>query len=342
MRGCTHTEKTCTSKGSGLKSPCSTGFIFLILFPVMLLHQGYTFSQDHEATPFKISVFVRMITLNATVLDSKGNQVSGLTKEDFQVYEDGIIQEIEYFGREDIPVTVGIVIDNSGTMKPKRAEVIAAALAFARASNPKDQMFVVHFNENISLGLPDSMLFTDKVDQLENALSRINANGLTALYDAVAMALDHLNKGDLDKKALIVIADGEDNASKQSQEKVLAAADKSNAIIFTIDIFDETNPDRNPRVLKQLAKTTGGEAFLPDSITEIVSICKRIALDIRSQYSIAYIPTNNTQDGKFRALKVTARTRDGRRLFVRTRTGYFAPFKTQPIPANERPHENAN
>jgi VWFA-related protein len=283
-----------------------------------------------------------MIALNATVRDGNGGLVSGLAKEDFQIYEDGVLQQIEYFGREDIPVTAGIVIDNSGTMGPKRAEVVAAALMFARSSNPKDQMFVVHFNENVSFGLPDTMPFTDNVAQLENALSRITAKGLTALYDAVAVALDHLNKGNLDKKVLIVISDGEDNASKQTLEKVLTAAGKSNAIIYTIYIFDEINHDRNPRALKQLAKATGGEAFSPDSITEIVSICKRIALDIRSQYSIAYLPTNNKQDGKFRAIKVKAETKDGRRLIIRTRAGYYAPMSTQPLPASRNPHANPN
>lgn len=341
MRRCAHTDNTLVSRNYIHKSLCSL-VLFLFLLPGMLLHQYYSFSQDREGTPFKINVSVGMTALNVTVLDRKGNRVSGLTKENFQVYEDGILQQIEYFGREDIPVTIGIVIDNSGTMGPKRAEVATAAMVFARASNPKDQMFVIHFNENVSFGLPDSVPFTDQVDQLENALSRITANGLTALYDAVALALEHVNKGDLDKRVLIVIADGEDNASKQSQDKILAAAGKSNAIIYTIYIFDELNTDRKPQVLKQLANITGGEAFSPESIRDIVSICKRIALDIRSQYSIAYIPTNNKQDGKYRTVKATARTKDGIKLFVRTRAGYYASLETQPLPVSKRPHENQN
>jgi Ca-activated chloride channel homolog len=316
--------------------------LFLILLPAMLSHQDYSFSQDREAAPFKIRLSVRMITLNVTVRDDSGNLVSGLSKEDFQVYEDGILQQIEYFGREDIPVTVGIVIDNSGTMGPKRSEVVAAALTFARASNPKDQMFVVHFNENASLGLPDDMPFTDNVAKLEDALSKITANGWTALYDAVAMALDHLNKGDLDKKVLIVICDGEDNASKLNLEKILAEAGRSNAIIYTIYIFDENNPDRNPRALKQLSKTTGGEAFSPYSLKDIATNCKRIALDLRSQYSIAYTPSNNKQDGKFRTIKVKIQTRDSRHLQVRTRAGYYPSLETQPMPESNNAHANPN
>jgi Ca-activated chloride channel homolog len=309
---------------------------------VIFSHQNNSFSQDREDAPYKVGVSVRMVALNVTVRDGSGGLVSKLGKENFQVYEDGVLQQIEYFGREDVPVTVGIVIDNSGTMGPKRSEVVAAAVTFARSSNPKDQMFIVHFNENVSFGLPDNMPFTDNVAQLENALSKIKANGLTALYDAVTASLDHLDKGNLDKKVLIVISDGEDNASKQTLEKTLAVAAKSNAIIYTIYIFDEINHDRNPGVLKKLAKASGGEAFAPDSITEIASICKRIALDIRSQYSLAYLPTNNKQDGKFRAIKVKAETRDGKHLSVRTRAGYFPSLGTQPLPASGNPDANPN
>jgi Ca-activated chloride channel homolog len=276
------------------------------------------------------------------VRDRKGILVSGLAQEDFQVYEDGIPQQIEGFSHQDLPVTVGLVIDNSTTMKPKRPEVTASALAFARSSNPEDQMFVVIFNENVSFGLPDNMPFTDKVAQLEMALSGIAPDGMTALYDALAAALDHLKKGNRDKKVLIVISDGEDNASKLNLDKVLALAKKSDAIIYTIGIFDESNPDRNLRALKELAQTTGGEAFLPATAKDVIPICKRIANDIRNQYSITYESTNKNQDGSFRAIKVTAGAQNSRRLFVHTRAGYYAPLKSQPLPKSEQPHEDSN
>ena len=342
MREYAHTDKFRIRRKYAPGSRCLVALFSLILLPGTLLYQEYSLSQSPEDAPYTISVCVDMVVLNATVRDRKGILVSELVKEDFQVYEDGVLQQIEYFSHEDIPVSVGIVIDNSGTMRPKRPEVIASALAFARSSNPEDQMFVVNFNENVSFGLPDNIPFTDKVAQLEIALSRITANGLTALYDAVAAALDHLKKGNRDKKVLIVVSDGEDNASKQNLEKILAIAKKSDAIIYTIDIFDENNPDRNPRALKQLAKATGGEAFLPGSVKDIVSICERIAYDIRGQYSITYLPTNNKQDGSFRAIQVTAGARDGRRLFVRTRAGYYAPLKSQSLPTSEQPHEDPN
>jgi Mg-chelatase subunit ChlD len=162
---------------------------------------------------YTINVGVQEVLLHATVRNHKGTPVAGLNKENFQVFEDGVLQPIKHFSHEDIPVTAGIVIDNSGSMRPKRAEVIAAALAFANSSNPYDQMFLVNFNEHVSFGLPSSIPFTDRGDQLRLAMTTVKADGKTALYDAVAVALDHLKGGDRDKKVLIVVSDGADNAS---------------------------------------------------------------------------------------------------------------------------------
>jgi Ca-activated chloride channel family protein len=232
-----------------------------------------------------------------------------------------------------MPVTVGLVVDNSGSMKPKVGEVIAAATAFARSSNPEDQMFVVLFNENVSFGLPASTPFTDKEAQLRVALSRIKATGMTALYDAVAAALEQVKKGNRDKKVLIVISDGADNASKRSLSQVMALARQSDTIVYTMGLFEEGDPDRNPGALKQLARATGGETFLPESLKEVVPICERIAREIRNQYSIAYVPTNRKQDGAFRAIQVKASAPGRGRLSVRTRAGYYAPLKAQPLPS---------
>jgi VWFA-related protein len=268
------------------------------------------------------------------VQNHKGIPVSGLAKDDFQIYEDGVLQEIKHFSKKDIPVTVGLVIDSSGSMRPKRPEVIAAAVAFARSSNPKDQMFVVSFNENVSFGLPDKTPFTDQVAQLEVALSRIKANGMTALYDAVAAALEHLKKGNRDKKVLIVVSDGGDNASKHSLAHIMAMAGHPDAIIYTIGIFDEGG-DQNPQALKQLAKDTGGEAFFPQSVSDVVPICERIARDIRDQYTIGYVPTNRKRDGIYRAIQVKARAPGRGRVLVRTRTGYYPRVKPQAISASQ-------
>ena len=328
------------SSGAGvrMREVSASTFRCLVVLVVLVLP---SLSRPQESPPsetrpgheYKISVDVDVVVLHATAQDHKGILVSGLGKNDFQVYEDGVLQQIKYFSHEDIPVTVGLVIDNSGSMRPKRADVIAAALAFARSSNPEDQMFVVNFNEKVSFGLPASIPFTDQVAQLEVALSRISTKGETALYDAVAAALEHLKKGNRDKKVLIVISDGGDNASKHKLTQIMAMAGQTDAIIYTIGIFDEQDEDRKPHVLEQLAKNTGGESFLPESLKDVVPICERIAHDIRSQYSIAYVSTNRKQDGTYRVMQVKAVAPGRGRLLVRTRTGYFAPSKFQPSPA---------
>jgi Ca-activated chloride channel homolog len=282
-------------------------------------------SRSSPRADYTIRVHADLVVLRASAQDRKNTPVSGLEKNDFQVYEDGVLQSIKYFSHQDVPVTVGLVIDDSGSMWPKRADVIAASLAFARSSNPQDQMFVVNFNEKVSFGLPGNMAFTDKVAQLEVALSRIPPDGETALYDALDAALDHLKQGSRDKKVLIVISDGGDDASKHKLAEIMALAGQPDVIIYTIGIFDDQDEDRNPGVLKRLAKNTGGEAFFPESLKDIAPICERIAHDIRNQYTIAYAPTNRNRDGSYRLVQVKASAPGHGRLLVRTRTGYFAP-----------------
>jgi VWFA-related protein len=297
---------------------------------MLMVLLGGTFLLSGQDDRYTFSHSVNEVVLHATVRNHKGTPVSGLGKGNFQIYEDGVLQEIKYFSHDDLPVEVGLIVDNSGSMAPKRREVIAAALAFARSSNPQDQMFVVNFNEHVSFGLPPDMPFTDQVTQLEIALSRFAANGETALYDAVAAGLEHMKRGNRDKKVLIVISDGADNASKRDKAQILAMAGQSDVIIYTICLFDESDPDQRFDVLKQLAKGAGGEAFLPESSTDVVPICERIAHDIRSQYTLAYNPTNRKEDGAYRAIEVKASAPGRGRVSVRTRAGYFAAKKTQP------------
>jgi Ca-activated chloride channel family protein len=321
-------------KDCAFTNRCLAALFVLIVLPDLARPQQTSPSQSRQGDEYTIRVNADSVVLHATVENRKGILVSGLSKDNFQVHEDGVLQHIKYFSHEDIPVTVGLVVDNSGSMSSKRPEVIAAALAFARSSNPADQMFVVNFNENVSFGLPDNTPFTDRAAQLQVALSRIIANGETALYDAVAAALKHLKKGNRDKKVLIVISDGGDNASKHNLAQIRATARQSDAIIYTLGLFGENDPDMNPHVLKQLAKDTGGKAFLPESLSEVVPICEQIARDIRNQYTIAYVPTNRKQDGAYRVVQVQAEAPGRGRLFVRTRAGYTAPLKPQTIPGS--------
>ncbi len=274
-----------------------------------------------------IKIQQELVVLHATVKNRQGNLMAGLSKEDFQIYEDGRLQPIESLSHEDVPVTVGLVIDNSGSMQTRRLEVITAALAFARSSNPRDQMFVVHFNEQVSFGLPPHLTFTDQEKQLERALAKIAAKGMTALNDAVAAALTHLKKGPQGKQVLTVISDGADNASKRSFVDIIAQARQSEAIIYTIGLFDADDREKNPGALKQLAKATGGEAFRPKSAQSVLPICEQIAREIRNQYTLTYSPTNTKHDGSYRVIQVKAAQAGRERLKVRTRAGYFVTSK---------------
>ncbi len=223
-----------------------------------------------------------------------------------------------------VPVTVGLVVDHSTTMRPKLEEVITAARTFVRSSNREDEMFVVNFNEIVSLGLPGTIRFTDSAAKLENAITAATSGGQTALYDAIAKGLEELQAGSRDKKVLIVVSDGGDNASVRSLGEIMNLAQKSSAMIYTVGVFDEDDPDRNPAVLKRLARATGGEAFFAGQLSEVVAICERIARDIRHQYTIGYVPLNLTRDGAYRTIRVLARAKGHDRLSVRTRTGYIA------------------
>jgi Ca-activated chloride channel homolog len=307
----------------------------LLLLPLTILpcvgaSQNRDAPEPKQAGPYVIRTNVDLVVLRATIRDRKGASVSGLNKESFQIYEDKVLQRVESFSHDDIPVTVGLVIDSSGSMRPKRSDVIGAALAFVRSSNPEDQVFVVNFNEHVSLGLPANSPFTSNAAQLETALSRNVITGMTALYDAIATGLEQLQKGKWDKKVLIVVSDGGDNASKRNLAQVMSRLNQSSAVIYTMGIFDETDEDRNPRVLKQLSRASGGEAFFPKTLQGILPICEQIARDIRSQYTISFVPTNKKQDGTYRAIDLKVReTPRGRPLSVITRAGYSAPLNLQ-------------
>lgn len=279
--------------------------------------------QDQDADSFRLSVDVSLVVLHATVTHRDGGFVHSLGEQNFEVYEGGVRQRITVFKNEDIPVTVGLVVDHSSTMRPKLTEVSAAAQTFVRSSNREDEMFVVNFNERVSLGLPATIRFTNSPAELERAITSAPAGGQTALYDAIARGLEELRAGNRDRKVLIVVSDGGDNASARSLTQVMKLAGQSSAVIYTVGIFDEEDPDRNPGVLKRLAATTGGEAYLPKELSEVTAICERIARDIRHQYTIGYVPSNPIRDGTYRAIRVVARGKDHDRLSVRARTGYF-------------------
>jgi Ca-activated chloride channel family protein len=312
--------------GRGVAKASALPALFLILLAGRASPQTASAGPDRDPESFRISVDVALVVLPATVTDRQGGFVSDLAAHDFEVFEDGKPQTIRLFKNEDVPVTVGLVVDQSTSMRPKLAEVSAAARSFVHSSNPDDEMFVVNFNEHVWLGLRGAIRFTNNTVELGNAITTRPPGGQTALYDAIARALEGLQAGSRDKKVLIVVSDGGDNVSKRRLAEVMKLAELSSATIYTIGIFDEDDPDSNPGVLKRLAQATGGEAFLPSRLSEVAPICERIAQDIRHQYTIGYVPTNVAQHGAYRAIRVTARLK-GRALSVRTRAGYIAGGK---------------
>jgi len=295
---------------------------------ISLLAASVPVQQDRDGGQFRIAVDVNLVVFNVTVTDSRGRQVSGLKAADFQVYEEGRIQNIKLFRAEDVPATVGLIIDNSGSMREKRPDVMKAALAFVSASNPADEMFVLCFNENVYFGLPPSIPFTNDANVIRSALLQRPPSGLTALYDALAAGIEHLTNGTWDRKAIVVLSDGGDNASHRKLDDILQIAQRSSATIYTIGIYDETDEDRNPVVLKKLAGQSGGRAYFPDSLNDLEHAWHEIAGGIRSQYTIGYSSTNSSRDGSFRRVKISVRRDGGRSLRVTSRDGYIAPAET--------------
>ena len=276
------------------------------------------------AFQFTISVDVDLVVFNVTVLDGNRRPVPGLTADSFHIYEDGREQRIRIFQPEDTPATVGLVIDNSGSMSNKRRDVVTAALEFIGASQHDDEMFIVDFNRKPWLGLPDSMPFTNNVSELRSALLQTRTEGTTALYDALELSLNHLKDGTRQRKALVLLSDGGDNASVVKLDDVLRMAQQSSATIYCIGIYDPFAKDKNPSVLKKIAKVTGGESYFPTTSSDLHEVWPRIAGAIRGQYTIGYVSTNPVRDGSYRSVKITASNKRGKALEVRSRPGYLA------------------
>jgi VWFA-related protein len=275
-----------------------------------------------EDQPVTIRLDVNLIVVHATVVDSSGQLASGLDKQAFQLFVDGTPRPITVFERDDAPVAAGILVDNSASMTRKGPEVIAASLAFARASNPQDEMFVVHFSDQARLGLPLDKPFTGSISELETALARFTADGTTALYDAVVLAISHLHKTRLERKILLIISDGGDNSSQEHLSDVLKLTQRAGIVVYCIGIYDDTDRDRNPRVLSQFAELTGGKAFFPSELKDVTNACVKIAQDIRLQYTLGF---EGQEDGDYHRIKITAQSREYGELKVRTRRGYIAP-----------------
>ena len=267
------------------------------------------------------------MVLHTTVLDDRQRFADGLKQENFRVFEDKVEQKLSVFKREDVPVSMGLVIDNSGSMREKRPRVNEAALTLVQASNPRDEAFVVNFNDDFYLDLDKD--FTSSIPELKEALERIDSRGSTALRDAIIGSLDHVKKGSRDKKVLLVVTDGEDNASHNSLEKTLREIQKTDTVVYTIGLLGtegKKEAKRAKKVLQEIAAASGGVAYFPENVEDVHSICEQVAHDIRNQYTLAYYPTNTNRDGSFRAVSVEVIPPRGHgKLVARTRNGYYAP-----------------
>jgi len=277
-------------------------------------------SPSQEEPTFRSDI--RLVLLPISVTDRGGKLVTDLQQKAFKVFENGAEQPIKIFRREDVPISLGIVIDNSGSMREKRQKVETASLDLVKASNPQDEVFIVNFNDDAWLDVP----FTSDIKKLEDGVAKIDSRGGTAMRDAIGLSMDYLKKeGKKQKKVLLVITDGNDNASSMSLEKLVNRSQQEEILIYAIGLLseEEHREARNAkRALDSLTRESGGMAFYPKALTEVDQITLQVAHEIRNQYTIAYSPTVQAMDGSFRQIKVTVNA-PGHPL-VRTRTGYYA------------------
>jgi len=269
---------------------------------------------------FTFTAKAEEVTLHATVVDERNRLITNLGKGDFAVFENSQPQQIRSFRQEDIPVAIGVVIDNSGSMREKRDEVNKAALNLVKASNPEDQVFVVNFNDEYYL----DQEFTADIKKLQSALEHVESRGGTALYDAIVASADYLTKSKLQRKVLFIVTDGEDDASQESLEQAVHKLQQENGpTVYAIGLLGTEKARKAKRALEILADRTGGISFFPPSLGEVDDISRSIAHDIRNQYTITYTPTTPKNVGGFRTIHVDARARPYKKLTVRTRSGYY-------------------
>jgi Ca-activated chloride channel homolog len=283
-------------------------------------------TQNPDASDSGVFVFrkqVEEVVLHVTVVDDKQRIITTLDKGDFNVFENGSPQTITSFRHEDIPVAMGIVVDNSGSMREKRQQVNAAALNLVRSSNPNDEVFIVNFNDEYFLDQD----FTSNINKLKEGLEKIVARGGTALYDAVVASADHLKRdAKLEKKVIFVVTDGADNESGETLEQAVRRLQGDGGpTVYAIGILEaEEHPKHAKRALQLISERTGGLAFFPKTLDEVDAISRTVAHDIRTQYTIGYKPTTPKSQGGYRQVRVDARSHDHGKLTVRTKSGYYA------------------
>jgi VWFA-related protein len=271
-----------------------------------------------------------LVVVHVTVTDRRGAYVTGLSRDAFRIVEDGTPQRIDLFTGEDSPVTVGLLVDSSGSMREGRERVIAAATAFAERSHANDEIFGLAFNEFVRAALPPSTPFTNDPSVFRVALSAaMGAQGRTAMYDAIRSGLTYVAQGSHPRRVLVLVGDGGDNASTATYDQVLKEAQASNAAIYTVGVIDPLEREADPGLLRRLAQATGGASYFPRHVNEVEDVLREIARDIRHSYTLGYVSSNAARDGGFRRIRVTVSDPIRRSLVVRARDGYRAGGPSQ-------------
>ncbi|MBI4472205.1 MAG: VWA domain-containing protein [Acidobacteria bacterium] len=305
--------------------------VFLSTLVLLSQERGQIQKQDKD---YVIKVDVELVTLPVSVFDKDGRPVDGLTQDHFQILEDNTPQKITLFKHEDIPLSVGLIIDNSGSMRNKRERVNHAALSFVRESNPDDETFIVNFDDSAYL----EQDFTSSIGDLIDALDNVDTRGETALYDALVVSVNEMMpNAKKDKKVILLISDGEDNASKYGINKALEVLRSAKDItVYAVGLIEDNDqrgglfrkaPSKKAKDdLQKFAQMTGGQAFFPKSIDEVEEIVRRIAHDLRNQYTIGYTPSNANLDGTWRKIQVKVTPpKNTPKITVVTKEGYQAP-----------------
>jgi Ca-activated chloride channel homolog len=309
-------------------------FLASLLLFLGIAGSSRSFSTERSAASVdsqaKIAVTANLVLLPVKVTNARGTFVPGLKLQDFRVYEDGQLQKLTVFEEGDTPVTVGLVVDHSKSMGSKLPDVVTAVSSFAHSSNPQDEMFVVDFNDDVSIELMRGKAFSNDAKELAEALRAVSARGRTALYDAVSEGLHHLQYGHLEKKALVIISDGGDNASHLKYSQVLAQARQSQSLIYSIALVGSDDEEENPGLLRRLCKDTGGIAYFPREGDSVANVSTEIARDLREQYTLGYAPQNMKRADAYRKVEVKVTAPGHGRLRVRTRQGYSPAAAKQP------------
>jgi VWFA-related protein len=278
---------------------------------------------QQQDAPFKVKLTVDLVELHVSVVDDKDRNVSGLQKENFKILENRVEQEISVFKHEDVPVSLGLVLDNSRSIEPRKERLDAAALAFVAKSNPDDETFVIHFDFDARMDRD----FTSSVPDLEKTLAGVKPFGQTALYDALIMGVQHMDKAKYQKKVLLLVTDGLDNVSKHTLDEAIEVTKRSHVAVYPIGLLSASEGTKAEQDLLKIAEASGGKAYFPENVEQARTMIERIARDIREQYTLAYLPKDDVHNGAWRSVRVEITPPPGfpQKLSVNYRHGYYGP-----------------